>query len=99
MPVIFITLRIRPEHVREFERTLREHVRATRRSEPGCVTFDVSLDAQRANTYHIYEVYADQEALAAHAQSPTRAALRDRLPDWIEESSRTTATLLVGFGA
>ncbi len=94
MPVILITLRIKPQHVNDFEKAFREHVRATRDSEPGCITFDISLDDQRANTYHIYEVYADQAALAAHAASPTRALLRERLPDWIEESSRTTATLL-----
>ncbi len=94
MPVILITLRIKPEHVEEFEKAFLEHVRITRHSEPGCITFDVSLDDRCANTYHIYEVYADQEALAAHAGSPTRALLRDRLPEWVEDSTRTTATLL-----
>jgi len=93
MHVILVKWKIKPEHVAAFERTMREHIAATRRTEPGCLQFDVAVDKDQPRTYHLFEVYADDQALADHAKSPTLAALRESGQEWVEERSYATATL------
>ncbi len=95
MHVILVKWKIRPDRVEEFEATMRDHIRATRRTEPGCLQFDVAVDKEQPRTYHLFEVYADDKAIADHAKSPTLAALRDKAKagDWVEERSYATATL------
>ena len=43
------------------------------RDEPGTLQYVVLADASDANTIHVFELYADQAALDAHASSPTMA--------------------------
>lgn len=93
MHVIIVRWTIKPAHVAEFERTMRAHVAATRASEPGCLRFDLAVDKTAPRTYHLFEVYADDAALAAHAQSPTLAAIREKGAEWVESRSYATATL------
>lgn len=93
MHVILVSLRIKQECVCAFEAAIREHAEATRRLEVGCLRFDVAVDEDEPRTYHIYEVYADELALAEHARSPTKALLAARLPSWIEERRRIAARL------
>ena len=78
MHVIIVRWRLRPDSVDAFERAMREHVAATRRTEPGCLQFDVAVDKQDPRTYHLFEVYADDQALEQHSKSPTLAGLRAR---------------------
>ena len=94
MHVILVRWRIKPEFVVEFQNAIREHVIATRRSEPGCLQFDVCVDKQEPRTYHLFEIYADERALEAHAGSPTLARLREKMPLWVEERELHNATLM-----
>jgi quinol monooxygenase YgiN len=93
MHVIVVRLRIKAEHVAAFEAEMRAHVAATRRSERGCLQFDVATDKAEPRTYHLFEVYADDQALADHAKSPTLAKLRESMGSWVEERSLSSATL------
>ncbi len=93
MHVILVTWTIKAEHVAAFEREMRAHIAATRRSEPGCLQFDVAVDKERPRTYHLFEIYADDNALADHAKSPTLAALREKGKEWVEDRRYATATL------
>lgn len=43
------------------------------KDEPGTLQYVVMADAEDANAIHVYELYADQAALDAHASSPTMA--------------------------
>ena len=94
MHVIIVRWRIKPEFVVTFQNAIREHVIATRRSEPGCVQFDVSVDKQEPRTYHLFEIYADDRALEEHAKSPTLAKLREKIPLWVEDRTLYNATLM-----
>jgi len=91
--VIVVKWKIKPEHVATFEAEMKAHIRATRRSEPGCLRFDVAADKEQPRTYHLFEVYADDEALSMHAKSPTLAVLREKGKEWVEERSYATAKL------
>jgi (4S)-4-hydroxy-5-phosphonooxypentane-2,3-dione isomerase len=91
--VIIVKWKIKPEHIAEFEATMKAHIQATRRTEPGCVRFDVAVDKQDPRTYHLFEIYADDQAILDHAKSPTLAALREKGKDWVEERGYATATL------
>ena len=93
MHVIVVRWEIKPECVETFERTMKAHVAATRRTEPGCLQFDVAKDNEVPNTYHLFEVYADEEALARHAKSPTLAAVREQGKEWVVSRSYARATM------
>jgi autoinducer 2-degrading protein len=93
MHVIVVRWRIRPEHVDAFEQAMKDHVAATRRTEPGCLQFDIAKDKTEPRTYHLYEIYRDDQAMADHAQSPTLAGLREKIPLWVEDRSLHNATL------
>jgi len=93
MHAVIVRMQIKSEHVDAFERELKQHIASTRKNEPGCVQFDVAADKVTPRTYHMFEVYADDRALEAHAKSATLASLRARLPDWVEDRSYHTAAL------
>lgn len=76
-----------------FEDELRSHVRATRVNEPGCMQFEVAVDKIVPCTYHLFEIYADDQAMVDHAKSPTLAALREKLKLWQEDRGYFEATL------
>ena len=67
--VLEVKLRIRPENVEAFMGRLAENAKGAR-SEPGCRTFDVSVDPNDRTSVMLYEVYADEKAFEAHQQTP-----------------------------
>lgn len=93
MHVIIVRWQLKPEYVAVFEQTMTEHIRATRRTEPGCVQFDIAKDKTNPRTYHLFEVYRDDQALVDHARSPTLAGLREQAKEWLEDRSHYTAQL------
>jgi quinol monooxygenase YgiN len=54
-----------PEKAEEAARFLRS-LRDASRTEPGCVTFDVSRGIEDPNAFVLYEEWRDQEALDVH---------------------------------
>jgi len=98
MHVIIVRWRIKEGFVADFEAGMKAHVAATRASEPGCLRFDVARDKKEPRTYHLFEVYRDDQALADHALSPTLATLRDKAPLWVEDRSYYTGNTWVGLG-
>ncbi len=99
MHVIIVKWKIRAEHVAEFEAQMKAHIQATRRTEPGCLQFDVAVDKTDPRTFHLFEIYADDQALADHAKSPTLVAIRERIPLWVEDRMLVNATLWPRVGA
>lgn len=93
MHVLIVRTQVKPEYVAAFEEELRSHIRATRASEPGCVQFDVAVDKTLPRTYHLFEIYVDDQAMVDHAKSPTLAALREKLKLWQEDRGYFEATL------
>ena len=67
--VLEVKIRIKSEHVEDFMAKLAENAKAAR-GEPGCKTFDVSVDPNDRASVLLYEVYADEKAFQAHQETP-----------------------------
>ena len=67
--VLEVKIRIKPESVDAFMAKLAENAKAAR-TEPGCRTFDVSVDPNDKTSVMLYEVYADEKAFQAHQETP-----------------------------
>jgi (4S)-4-hydroxy-5-phosphonooxypentane-2,3-dione isomerase len=67
--VLEVKIRIKPEQVENFMAKLAENAKAAR-TEPGCKTFDVSVDPNDKTSVMLYEVYADEKAFEAHQATP-----------------------------
>jgi len=99
MHVIIVRTQVKPDYVAAFEQKMRDHIKATRRSEPGCLQFEVCVDKTHPHTYPLCEIYADDETMAPHAKSPTLAALREKPKIWQEDRSYYQATRWPEVGA
>jgi (4S)-4-hydroxy-5-phosphonooxypentane-2,3-dione isomerase len=93
MHLIFVKMRIKPDHVGDFETEIRRHVAYTRQHEPGCVQFDVAADKRDARTFYFVEIYRDDAALAAHRASPSLEIFRPKMAQWVEERDAKEAVL------
>lgn len=62
---IFATFVPKPGHEREVELTLEALLSATRR-ESGCLRFDLHAGAGPHATFHLFEIFADEQAVDAH---------------------------------
>jgi autoinducer 2-degrading protein len=82
MRVVHVDVQVVPDKVAEFLAATRANAAASRH-EPGVLRFDVVQD--RADPAHVVlvEVYADEDAPAAHKQTPHYAAWRDAVQEWM----------------
>jgi quinol monooxygenase YgiN len=74
--MILVTGRVtaKTETFAETLRVSREHVHRSRK-EPGCISHDVSVDADDPLTLHFIERWADAAALKAHFRVPESRAM------------------------
>ena len=92
MHILFVTIRIKPEHHDEYMKEMLLNAKGANEDEPGCLRFDVVQDSQDANTIHLYEVYKDEAAFKEHQASPHFLRMRNTAGDWRDGE----ATLHVG---
>jgi quinol monooxygenase YgiN len=52
---------------------------ATRADEPGCLVYCFAADPVRDDLIQVYELWADEQSLAAHFEHPNYTAMRDML--------------------
>ena len=67
--VLEVKIRIKPDQVENFMAMLATNAKGAR-AEPGCKTFDVSVDPNDKTSVLLYEVYADEKAFEAHQATP-----------------------------
>src|SRR6185436_15100380 len=67
--VLEVKIRIKPDQVDNFMAKLAENAKGAR-SEPGCKTFDVSVDPNDKTSVMLYEVYTDEKAFQVHQETP-----------------------------
>ena len=91
MHVILVEIVVKPEHRDAFKAEALRHATTTKDQEPGCVQFDVSADKTEPGLFYFYEVYADDDALEEHRNSPSLARYRDTSKDWTVSRSVKTA--------
>jgi quinol monooxygenase YgiN len=81
--VLVVEFRIHASHVEAFAHAIAANARASLESEPGCQVFDVCRDLDEPALFYLYEVYADEAAVAAHLQSHHFLAMNAETSDWV----------------
>ncbi len=71
---IWVTFKVAPEQFDRFHAAALEDARCSVRDEPGCRRFDVLIPKEGEGRLTFYEVYDDDDALAAHRQTPHYSA-------------------------
>jgi quinol monooxygenase YgiN len=71
-----VNLRVHPGHLEPFLGAITENAQRTFQDEPGCLYFDVCQDTTDDHHFVFYEVYVDEEAVAAHRAAPHFATWR-----------------------
>ena len=88
-----------PEATDEVEAILRRLVESTL-DEEGTEIYVLNRDTNQANSFWLYELYADDDALAVHGASAAMADTMVALDDKLAEAPMlTVVTPLVGKGA
>ena len=79
-----LTVRVfmKPEHREAYIDELLKEAAASEMNEPGCLMFNVAQDEADANVLHLFEVYADEDAVGAHRKTPHFLRLVEATKDW-----------------
>jgi (4S)-4-hydroxy-5-phosphonooxypentane-2,3-dione isomerase len=97
MLVVHVHARVRPERVADFLAATQVNAQASL-TEPGVLRFDVISDRSDPAHVVLVEVYADDDAAAAHKQTPHYAAWRDAVAEMMAEP-RASARFAAVFPA
>ena len=85
MYAIFVTIKIKPGCADKFKEASLGDAQGSVRDEPGCLRFDMHQSTTDPNTFHLYEVYENQEAhLNAHRNAPHYIKWRETVQDWFD---------------
>jgi quinol monooxygenase YgiN len=91
--VLLVELQINPGQKDTFLDRAREHRGNVLRQEPGCQRFDLVVPDEGGDTVYLYEVYADDEALQTHFNTPyMKQYMADTAP-MIARRTRNQCTL------
>lgn len=70
MIALVVSLEVVPGRLDEFVAAIAENAERSFTDEPGCLYFDVTQDLADDHHFVFYEVYADDDAVAAHRATP-----------------------------
>ena len=71
MPFVVIAdLRVKEEHLADFTRRIKKHANNSVTREPGCISFEVSVDREDPHRFVLYEVYVSEEDFEKHTAMP-----------------------------
>ena len=68
--VIAASLKVKQAHVAEFTRRIKRHANNTVTREPGCISFEVSVDRDDPCRFFLYEVYVQKADFDKHLTMP-----------------------------
>jgi len=85
MLALIVEFRVRPEYVAAFAAAILKNAGTSRRTEPGCIRFDVCLDPADGCTFILYEIYDSDAAFEAHKQTSHYLAMNQITASWIEQ--------------
>lgn len=81
---VFASFYPHAESAEKFLSLMEGMVRDTR-NEPGCLRYDLFAAGGDGTGYHLFEIYADSEALEAHRAAAHYKAYRSAVPDLLAE--------------
>jgi quinol monooxygenase YgiN len=90
---LVVELEIQSGHRDVFLARAREHRNNVLSREPGCERFDLLTPQDGDNTVFLYEVYADQNALDAHFETPYMKQYLEDTGPMIASRKRTLCAL------
>ena len=98
---VLVTLDVRPDHIDEFLAGITTNAKASLRDEPGCLAFDVHRDQATPTRFHLYEIYADEDAFwTAHRSAPHYAAWQEVAKEClIEDGHQNTFAIPIHLGS
>ncbi len=70
MLILYVNVDVKPGRLPEFLAAIQDNAACAVRDEPGCFGFDVLQSTEYETKFVFYEVYRNQDALAAHRQTP-----------------------------
>ncbi|TXN29482.1 putative quinol monooxygenase [Lacisediminihabitans profunda] len=59
-----------PGNAPRVEETLRKMAERVKADEPACLLYNANVDPENENLYCLYEVYENEDAVAAHRETP-----------------------------
>ena len=71
-----------------------ENAEASVKNEHGCHVFDVLEAKEEENTFYLYEIYSNPEALQVHKETPHYLKSRPLLSDLVESVSVIRADVI-----
>ncbi|MSQ28066.1 MAG: antibiotic biosynthesis monooxygenase [Dehalococcoidia bacterium] len=83
MLILYVNVDVKPDRIPEFLTAIRDNAACAVRDEPGCLGFDVLQSVDDTTKFVFYEVYRDQDALAAHRQTPHFKRYFERTQDLV----------------
>lgn len=95
---VFANVCPKPEHLEAAEQILREAV-VQSRLESGCLRYDLFRTVQGETSFQFYEIYVDQAALVAHAQSAHFLSLKDQITPLLAQPLTISITSAVDVAA
>jgi quinol monooxygenase YgiN len=94
MLALHVDLRTRPEMRDAFVAAVKLQAETSLEAELGCLRFDVCEDVDDADHFLVYEVYEDEEALAAHRLTEHFARWAGVRNEAVIEQRRTLTRIL-----
>ena len=67
--VVAASLRVKKKYIDDFTKRVKRHATNCMTKEPGCLSFEVSIDKSDPRRFLFYEVYLDEAAFDAHLES------------------------------
>jgi quinol monooxygenase YgiN len=87
MYCIIVTNRVELGREQEYLEIMRANARASYEQELGCIQFDVVADRDQPQTFHLYEIYESEQALASHKETSHYRLSREKLAGIVVEQS------------
>lgn len=94
MYCIVVRTELKPGKRDAFLAAMLPNAEASVRLEPGCHVFDVLAAEEAPDTFYLYEIYADKEALQAHKQTDHYRDSRAVINDLIAKQSVVRADVV-----
>ena len=88
MLAMIVKVRIKPEQRERFLAAIEDDAICSERDEPGCLRFNVLQDEDDENLYYFLEIYRDEDALAAHRETPHYARWMEARAEVVESAER-----------
>ena len=85
MHVLSVHLKIKAGQRDAFLKEMGRHIAWTTDNEDGCLQFDLSVSKEDDHTFHLYEVYRDDQALEMHIASASLKQFRETTESMVEQ--------------